>query len=827
MTKALQACASRLWRERKRKLGKLGMEADRLLASCEGQEQTFLRYVLSTLPLSDLGDYSLRHFQAVVRHALQVRCEFPWCAALPEHLFLLYVLYPRINNEELADCRELFYTALSDRIRGLSWEQAVLEVNRWCAEQVAYRSTDDRTSSALSVYRRGFGRCGEESVFAVSALRSVGIAARQIYAPWWSHCDDNHAWVEVFDGARWRYLGSCEPEPELDRGWFTSAASRAMMIHAKAFVPGPSLSPKEWSLLFPDTDPLDLWEENGVVYESVTHHYGKVRPVTVRALDWAGHPVCGARLSFSVCNMAGPAEIAARRTGPDGTAALRLGLSAVQVTAALQGRWGEALADISQTDQMEIVLDREPEPGWNDLDFPAPAGASGFPAPLSPERKALRRAWLDEAAVRREEKSRQIHLEIFRSLEEEKVLETLTEKDRTEDIPAEILLDSLPAFAWEKSLPSEIFASALLCPRIGMEPLAPWREELSKAFSPEEQAAFRRDPPSLWNWLEAHVKKIPSFSALCGTPAGSFRLGAASVQSRRVLFCALCRCIGIPARLSPVDGAPEFYENGKFHPVVGKADAFLTLEAPAGQAGLCRRNYSVSRLDADRWTPLNTGDIPAGEARAFSLFPGSYRITTASRMPNGAQLLRQATVSLAAGETELLRLSFREGRTEDLLNRQSLPPFALEGPDGSKQESPSLLEKAPFSLLVWLEVGREPTEHILNELYDAAPALAGFCGNSQLALHFVLEDFEQQGDPNLRRFLSLPLGARLWRGDFQDDAAMLARRMFGDPDKLPLVLLADRKGDGLYSCSGYNVGTGELLLHLLERLSQKPYLSIF
>ncbi len=819
MTEALKACASRLWRERKKELGEAGADADRLLASCKGQEQAFLRYVLSTLPLSDLGDYSPRHFQAVVRHALKIRQEFPWCAALPEHLFLLYVLYPRINNEELADCRELFYTALADRVRGLSWEQAVLEVNRWCAEQATYRSTDDRTSSALSVYRRGFGRCGEESVFAVSALRSVGIAARQIYAPWWSHCDDNHAWVEVFDGARWRYLGACEPEPELDRGWFTSAASRAMVIHAKAFVPGRSLSPEEWSLLFPDTDPLDLWEEDGVVYETVTHHYGEVRPVTAQVLDRTGQPVFGARLSFSVCNMAGPAEIAARRTGPDGTAVLRLGLGAVQVTAALHGRWGEALADISQTDHIEIVLDREPKSGWNDLDFPAPAGASGFPAPLSPERKALRRAWLDKAAAQREKKSRQAHPEIPRSPEEEKILETLTEKDRTEEIPAEVLSDSLPAFAWEKCLPPEIFTSSLLCPRIGTEPLAPWREKLSQVFSPEEQAALRQEPRALWSWLETHVKKIPSFPALCGTPTGSLRLGAAGAWGRRVLFCALCRSMGIPARLSPIDGEPEFYKSGAFHPAAGRADAFLTLKAPAGQAGLSRRNYSVSRLDTGRWAPLDTGDISAGEARTLPLLPGLYRVTAVSRMPSGTQLFRQATVSLAAGETQSLCLSFREGRSEDLLNRQSLPPFALESPDGSKQESAGLLAEAPFSLLVWLEVGREPTEHILNELYDAAPALAGFCAKSQLALHFVLEDLEQRDDPNLSRLLSLPLGARLWRGDFQDDAAMLARRMFGDPDKLPLVLLADRKGDGLYSCSGYNVGTGELLLRLLERLN--------
>ena len=38
----------------------------------------------------------------------------------------------------------------------------------------------------------------EESAFLVSALRSVGIPARQVYVPRWSHCGDNHArssWV--------------------------------------------------------------------------------------------------------------------------------------------------------------------------------------------------------------------------------------------------------------------------------------------------------------------------------------------------------------------------------------------------------------------------------------------------------------------------------------------------------------------------------------------------------------------------------------------------------------------------------------------------------
>ena len=54
--------------------------------------------------------------------------------------------------------------------------------NYWCAQEATYHCTDDRTLSALAVYRRGNGRCGEESVFTVNALRSVGVPARQVYA---------------------------------------------------------------------------------------------------------------------------------------------------------------------------------------------------------------------------------------------------------------------------------------------------------------------------------------------------------------------------------------------------------------------------------------------------------------------------------------------------------------------------------------------------------------------------------------------------------------------------------------------------------------------
>ena len=111
---------------------------------------------------------------------------------------------------------------------------------------------------------------------------------------------------------------------------------------------------------------------------------------------------------------------------------------------------------------------------------------------------------------------------------------------------------------------------------------------------------------------------------------------------------------------------------------------------------------------------------------------------------------------------------------------------------------------------------REPTEHILNELRESAQVFEA----ADCALHFLLESPEQEGDPTLQKTLPLLPKARLWQGDFQDTVPLLARRMFVDPEKLPLVILADRKGNGLYACSGYNVGTGKLLLRLLAELDK-------
>ena len=789
-------------------------EVSAALAACAGEERPLLAYYYATLPLTDVGDYSPAYFLSVARQALAVREEFPWCQALAEHRFLKDVAYPRVNTEELAPCRELFHDALAPRVRGLSLEEAILEVNRWCAEEATYRSTDGRTASPLQVYQRGFGRCGEESTFLVTALRSVGIAARQVYVPWWSHCDDNHAWVEAFDGQGWRYLGACEPEPQLDRGWFTHAAARAVMVHTRAFVQG---SREEVAFLFPETDPVDWDIQEGVAVENITARYGDTKRLTVQVAGPDGAPAAGAWVSLSVLNMAAPREIARRQADSQGCVTLGLGKGSVLATAweeASPGLLAECLL-VPEDTQAALVLGQGLAAA-GEWDFLPPADAGLTVPALSPSQEEARRACLDRAAALREEKrlAREEARPAPPTGEGARVWQSLTEKDREGELSPQLLEDALAAFAWEGQYPAKAFQEGLLSPRVALEVLTPWRRLLEGRFSPQEREAARQEPSRLWQWAQAAAPVDKDcYAALWGTPQGMLQVGASTSQGQQVLFCAACRALGIPAKL--VDGVPQVWRRDGFSPLWGQEPtAALTVTAPAGQEALEAQNYTLSRREAGGYLPLTTGAVPAGESRQLLLPPGAYRLWTVNRLPGGGLLARWEDFSLAPSAAREVALAFREGDIQDMLERCPLPGFTLAGEDGALWEGKELLEKAPLSVLCFLEVNREPTEHLLGELRDAAAALQ----QAGLPLYLALPSLSHRDDPTLRKALAALPWATVCQCDFSTVIPALGRRLYLDPDRLPLAILANQRGEGLYGCCGYNVGTAQLLLRLAAAL---------
>ena len=301
--------------------------------------QEYVDFLRRALPEEDriaLPDAAL---ERVARHALTVREATPWGRSIPEWIFRDYVLFPRVNDEFPEAYHAPIWESLRARLAGLSMIEAALEVNVWCAEHATYQSTDNRTAGPLTVLRRGCGRCGEESTLLTAALRAAGIPARQMYSPRWAHCDDNHAWVEAWLDGGWHYMGACEPEPEPDSGWFTAAASKAMLVHTRAFGEAPEGERVER-------------EYGSFSIVNRTAAYARTRRVTVRVAD-GGCPLPGAAVRFELANMAELYPISEKITDARGEAELETGCGTLRIHATDGNRW---LARTTDAERVEIDL---------------------------------------------------------------------------------------------------------------------------------------------------------------------------------------------------------------------------------------------------------------------------------------------------------------------------------------------------------------------------------------------------------------------------------------------------------------------------------------
>ena len=571
---------------------KLGADREPLKTICEkldgcGRDLGLaMKYLYVTAPYSDLVNYTFEEIQDFASHGLFLYNTLERVKELPEEMFLNYILDHRVNEEEVLPCRSFFWNELKDRIEGKNAKDAAIEVNYWCAEEATYHSGDDRTLPALTVYRRGYGRCGEESVFLVNALRSVGIPARQVYVPRWSHCDDNHAWVELWCDGKWYFTGACEPLMILNKGWFTNASSRAMMVHSRLFD------------LFPAEGEDVIGKEGAAVMLNQTARYAKVKTVSVKVTDKEGAAVKGAQVQFLVLNMGEYFPIAKAETDEDGTVSLVTGLGSVRVLAFLPGMEGFAQADLDTRAQDEISLILTGETveaeDWRTVDVIAPVDTPVNPDMPTPEQKAEGTRRLNEAnKIRKEKKENWVNPELtaFLAGEDEKELrqamvDVLSEKDHT-DCVCNVLEEHLEYgkqfakefktksgtgkcgekemngadrftqgaesanaecsnYKAEKSAATgaesgyNLYINYVLNPRVEDELLRPYRKGILSFFTEEQKADFRTNPAEIWNYIQAHITAYPDNEreTVMETPYECLVSGIGTQRSQKVLFVA-------------------------------------------------------------------------------------------------------------------------------------------------------------------------------------------------------------------------------------------------------------------------------------------------
>lgn len=819
------------------------------------QEKQAMEFLYAYMPLSDLADYQPEFFLKNVRLSLQARQEMPWGESIPEEEFLHFVLPLRVNNENLDNFREVMYPEIKERIQGMDMKQAALEINHWCHEKVNYRGTDSRTSAPLSTVKKTFGRCGEESTFTVTAMRTVGIPTRQVYTPRWAHTDDNHAWVEVWIDGQWHYLGACEPDVDLDMGWFSEPSRRTMLVHTRAY--GRYFGPEDVVTATDRFSELNL-----------TSNYATVKKVTIQVTNEDGSPADSAKVEYQLYNYAEYYPIASGYTNPQGLTSLNTGLGDLIIWAAKKGKFAYSKLSVPETDTLHLVLNQTRPAHKAELFDLVPPHAVKTTVTVSEEAKkqndrrlahedSIRNATMatfkDSAWIAAFAKKTNLsvdtigrlitlsygnwdqissYLEKNAPVNRKMTLEMaiqLSDKDYSdaqEAILTDHLLQTVHSRAPMQAVQGELFNRYVLSPRIANENLSAWRSFLHDSLGDQLAQSTREDISSLVNWIGQNIKidkKANLHSRAPLSPAGVYNLRVADPQSRDIFFVAACRTFGIPSRLNPETQQSEYFKDGQW--LRAGFDAQASAQPEKGLLKLTEKgnlitpqyylHFTIGFLKDGFYHSL---DFPEGGKLTNSEKPlemevGQYALVTGNRMEDGSVLSNLTFFAIEKGKTTTVPVELRQ--QTGLMNPTG--KLALEQlnllKDG-KTQSLSVLSNGNYSVLVLLDPDKEPSKHILNDLGPYVDHFNKWGG--QFVFAMPQEKAAQAGV-----LKTYPLPAKMESG-IDDNGKILTAisAIYGDglKDKLPLVLFYDKAGNVYLFSSGYKIGMGEQLLKIISAL---------
>ena len=751
----------------------------------------FFKAFIAYLPLGDIAAYSSEMFLEYALHADFLYRNSPYSINLSDECFLNYVATPRINTEDLTSCRKFFYEQVRERICKMDLKDAAIEINNWCYEHATYHSTSERTASPITVYKCGYGRCGEESTFYTTVLRSVGIPSRQVYVPRWSHSDSNHAWVEVFDGNKWLFTGACEPKPVFQNGWFSYATSRAMLVHSRCFTP-----------FYVEKDEV-IGNEGIVRISSSSSNYLKQKEIEFRVLDTDGEPVIGANVEFEIINSSELYPIIKTKTNKNGIATAKLGLGTVFARAYCMKKGSlfekEMVFDVSTLENKNIESDGL----WKHIYFNAPSSddVHGIVLTKALEEEQNKRNFAADTIRNDLHKCSKLQKEYLEKYSEypqikrairksylnfdqikifldytdgctniknkERLLKTLSQKD-LRDVNAKILLDHMKAFEMEESVEicedlgskgpfvdaenhadsndydaefyrasdNDFFAEYVASPRIYIEHLTSFRSEIKEILG--DKCPFLC-AGEIWKYITDNISVTidEEYDSLITTPASLLKLGRGSQMSREVLFVAICRTYGIPACIDNGYRKAGYFNKDGFVYADEKLKKSATIELVSdnGMLPLYFDNYTICYKKED-------GNVITLENEEFflrdcnrikvALIPGSYRIINCKRMPSGSLDSYLMDFDLRDGDQKQIVLNQIKRNQSDMISYRYHLSIADAG-----------------SPVIFIKPGEEPTEHVLHELIELQAVGRKFKHKPVL----VFAKPYNEGDMNLKKVL--------------------------------------------------------------------------
>lgn len=810
-------------------------------------EQEALKFLYAYMPLADVTDYPTSFYADNVRLSFKARNEMSWGKNVPELLFRHFVLPIRVNNEPLDASRAYFYKELKERIKNLSMHDAILEINHWCHEKVTYQPADARTSSPLQTLRTATGRCGEQSTFAVAALRAMGIPARQVYTPRWAHTDDNHAWVEAWADGKWYFLGACEPEPVLNLGWFNAPASRAMLMHTRAF--GNYNGPEEV-----------LQRTNNFTEINLTSNYAPTAEVKFEVKDTDGKPVSGAKVEFKIYNYAEFYTAVTKQTDAQGRTSLSAGMGDLLIWASKDGNYGYSKASFGKDNTVTITLNHNMLSDKSKASFEEetfnivpPAENAKTPYVSDEMRKENNRRFAYEDSIRKaytatfltKEQAEKINPRAAEYLVKSRgnkqtiidflarhkdnearalgILATLSDKD-LRDIPTEILEDNFTA------------KTNQLSPRVEDEMISiPFKNYLEKAFAGKTAEMFRKDPTALVTWINKNIRIAPEYNALqiAQTPVGVMESKTTDERSRDIFFVDVARSLGIEARKDVVTGKVQYMKDGKWMDV--KFDSKEQATAPTGKLVLTYEpsaflddpkyynHFTISRIvnGSPQLMNFEEGQADMGNGtcwsntfkNGYSFDTGTYMLTTGTRLASGSVLAATRIFNIEKGKTTTLPLDIRQ----DANDVSVIGQFNSESIISKDGKDVSILSQTGrgYYILAVLGVGQEPTNHALHDIEKERAAFESW-GRPVVLL------FESEADAKKFQkdeFGSLPSTVKYAIDKNGAIREQIAREMkLQSKTQMPMFIIADTFNRVVFSSQGYTIGLGEQMKNVFKKL---------
>ena len=654
------------------------------------EQSEALQFLYAYMPLSDLADYTGDFFLSNVDISLRARTETSWGKDIPEEVFLHYVLPCRINNENLDSFRIAYYNELLTVVKGKGIREAALEINHWCHEKVGYQLADIRTSAPMSTILSARGRCGEESTFTVAALRTVGIPARQVYTPRWAHSDDNHAWVEIWFNGEWYYMGACEPEPVLDRGWFTEPARRAMLVHTKSF-----------GAYMGDENIIN----KNINYTNVNNlaKYAVTKKIFVKVFNKDDAPVSNALVEFQLYNYAEFYPLAVIPTDENGVCQFETGLGDLLIWAHKDDDFDFKKISVNETDTLKLKLNRELNGRSSiDLDLDVPIVRSPLPGPAQElieqnserinKENIIRQKYIDSWMKHADAKTLAITLHIDtarvisiidRSMGNYKeissflsetpdsllrfalsLLEILPDKD-LRDVKRSTLSDHL------RNSPLHNNIEYILNPRIANELLVPWRHYFLTKLPSQLVIKASGDPAIIIQYLNEKIiiADDENYYNTPITPVGVNELKVSDSGSRAICFVAICCSLGIPSRLEPGRNVPQYFFNKKWNDVY-----FSDQKQPDQNKGYLKLQstdtkpvpeyyiqFTIARFERGRYNTLeyDYNKKITSFTEELPLPPGHYMLVTGNRLNDSKILSNISFFDLSENEHKTVDVKTR------------------------------------------------------------------------------------------------------------------------------------------------------------------------